>query len=464
MSEDHTYSNTSASAHRWLIGFMLILCFHLIAITSSATAGPLIEWNEQTASVTADVDGAPIEKVLKSIADSTNWEIFVEPDLKHHVYTKFEKVDSGEALRRLIKPLNYALVPTPEGKTSLYIFSSNRTSATKKIESGSENRIGDELVVTLGDDVDAEDLAKKLGAKVIGGIDGKGIYRLKFPDEGIADSAYDRLESMDDVDTDYNYNIPKPPTPVASPEITAFPIDLNPAPLSDDEGIIVAIIDTAVQNAGSPFGDFLLDQLSVVGETVNNSINPTHGTHVLDALFTGVAASTDNTETIIRVLPVDVYGVNDSTTTYDLTAGTSLAVENGATVINISSGGTDTADYFSTLLSNLSDSGIAVVAAAGNNGSSQTIFPAGYEDVISVTAVTSNGSLATYANTSPTVDAAGPGANAAEFAGRVFVSEGTSVAAPHISGAIASGLEAGLSAQQASQVVVEASPVPSTGN
>jgi subtilisin family serine protease len=65
------------------------------------------------------------------------------------------------------------------------------------------------------------------------------------------------------------------------------------------------------------------------------------------------------------------------------------------------------------------------------------ILPAADPNVLSVTAGTKNGALASWANRSDTVDLVAPGASVVYFNGHAYLVTGTSTATAHVTGAAA---------------------------
>ena len=115
------------------------------------------------------------------------------------------------------------------------------------------------------------------------------------------------------------------------------------------------------------------------------------------------------------------------------------AGNSGATVINASLGGYGDSAVLRDAVTQLYDQGIPVFAAMGNDRSSTPFFPAGYPQVISVTALDQPGQVASYANVGTQPDAAAPGTVLVTYNGRTYLVQGTSA-----STAIATGMAAGI--------------------
>lgn len=168
-----------------------------------------------------------------------------------------------------------------------------------------------------------------------------------------------------------------------------------------------------------------------------------HGTHVSGT----IVASADGAGVVgvaphVTLLPLKFLGGDGSGSTRDAVSAIRYASWAGATVLNASWGGPD---YSRALHDAIRDSGMVVLAASGNGSADNDTtpsYPASYElaNVLSVTAVASDGSVPSWANTGATsVDLGAPGVRILSTIpdARFMYSSGTSMAAPHASGVAA---------------------------
>ena len=197
------------------------------------------------------------------------------------------------------------------------------------------------------------------------------------------------------------------------------------------------------------------------GPLTGTSIHP-HGTVVAS-----IIAARPGEVPIVGIAPgVRVMDVRflDSTNSFRSTdwgrfaEAIEYAVDNGADIINLSiyaNGRPPTA--FENVLRYAMSQGVIVVGITGNEGASDVMYPAKYDTVLAVSAVTESGLLAAFSNRGPGVDLCAPGESIPVLTkgGIVSTYSGTSFAAPHVSGILALILSAepGITAERAVSVL-----------
>jgi hypothetical protein len=302
--------------------------------------------------------------------------------------------------------------------------------------------IPNELIVRLKPGAKIDDLAKLLGAKVIGRIDSMNAYRLQFEDQAAADTAREQLASNPDVaSVDSNFSIDRPATPAMAQGANVPPppqLQLKPPP--SDGRIIVGLVDTALQPLGNGLDSFLLKAISVAGEAQPDPNNPTHGTSMAETMLRSLAAMTKGSSSV-QILPVDVYGPNASTTTFDVANGIAQAVNGGANPINLSLGSDGDSPFLHSVIQDASSKNIVFIGAAGNQPVTTPFYPAAYPEVMTVTDI-DQGQIASYANRGSFVSLGAPGTSIVYYQNQPWVVQGTSASSAFTSGIAAGYMDA----------------------
>ena len=164
-----------------------------------------------------------------------------------------------------------------------------------------------------------------------------------------------------------------------------------------------------------------------------------HGTHC-----SGIAAAvTDNAKGIAGVgfdCSFAFYQVGSIIIISDSAVIQAIndVISKGWHVISMSFGGSQSSQSMKTALDNAYNAGVVCVAAAGNDGNTNIMYPGGYPNVISVAShnqANQKSSFSTYGNW---VDVSAPGENIYStiytFWGSYTTMDGTSMACPHVAG------------------------------
>ena len=208
------------------------------------------------------------------------------------------------------------------------------------------------------------------------------------------------------------------------------------------KGIIVAILDTGIDGNHPDLRGKIIKSINLTNEGLQSS----HGTHVAGTIAANgwlLGGAPD-----ASLIDIKVLGRNGGPIA-TIARAITLAVDNGASVINMSLGGSGLSQFDIQLLNNaIQDAwnrGAICIAAAGNNGTSVNTpdiyaYPASVERAESVAACDieenlDNISLATFSNENDRVDLAACGKNIVStvMGGKYAIYSGTSMATPHVS-------------------------------
>ena len=423
---------------------VMLLLWLALAFDTSAQTNSIV-WHQPGDRVDADVHSLTLPQLLQQITAQTGWRIYVEPGTAHNTSAKFKNVPSGDALRMLFGDLNFALVPQTNAAPHLYVFTTKMANATQLVRvprTAKVKHVPNELLVRLKAGVNPDDFAKMYGAKIIGRIDKFGVYRLEFADAASADAALNQLQNNNDVsEADYNYYFDPPPSAQALASASLPPVNLQLNPPGSSGKTIVGLIDTSVQPLDSSLEKFLLKQLSVAGDAPASS-DITHGTAMAETILRAMGIAGQGS-TSAQILPVDVYGPNAATTTWNVALGVQAAVNGGATVLNMSLGSSGDSSVLDEMVQQAITDGIQIFAAAGNQPVSSPTYPAADPGVMAVTAV-DRGLIASYANFGSFVDFGAPGNSIVYFGNQPWLVQGTSVSTAYMSG-LAAGMKSSTS-------------------
>jgi hypothetical protein len=223
--------------------------------------------------------------------------------------------------------------------------------------------------------------------------------------------------------------------PTAAP---APQLQLKPPP--DNGRVIVGLIDTGMQPLGNNLDQFLMKSISVAGQDQLDPNTPSHATAMAETLLRSLQNVTQG-QTSVQILPVDVYGPNTSTSTFDVANGIAQAVNGGAKIINLSLGSESDSPFLHSVIQDANSKNILFIGAAGNTPVTTPFYPAAYPEVNAVTAV-DNGKLDSYANRGSFVTLGAPGNSVVNYGNQSWYVAGTSASAAFTSGIAAGYLEA----------------------
>jgi major intracellular serine protease len=221
------------------------------------------------------------------------------------------------------------------------------------------------------------------------------------------------------------------------------------------KGIVIAIIDTGCE-INHP--DLKGNIISGYNFTEDDNSNPHiykdyrgHGTHVA-----GIIAASDNRKGIVGVAPesklliLKVIDKNGIGSYKNLIKAIEFSInwegpnKEKVSIINISLGGSLPDKNLYTTIKKAKKKGIVLIAASGNEGdgnenTNEISYPGFYKEVIQIGSITKDKRPSKFSNTNINLDFVAPGENiiSTHLNNNYVQLSGTSMAAPHVTGAIA---------------------------
>jgi subtilisin len=260
-------------------------------------------------------------------------------------------------------------------------------------------------------------------------------------------------------------------------------------PQNAGAGVTVGIVDSGIDGAHPDLSNVsgglncVSDEVRANAAAAKNwgpaKVEGEHGTHVAGIIgatgaksFRGVAPGV--TLRSYRVFP-DVGG---GASNFDIAKAIDAATADGCAIINMSLGGRSSDDLTKAAIDRALDSGVVVIAAAGNDGRQPVSYPAAFPECIAVSAMgrlnsfpkqsigtsdiappkggsNANDFVADFSNFGSQIDATGPGVEiVSTLPGRQYgTMSGTSMATPAVTGFAAYLLEANPPVLQANGAV-----------
>jgi len=207
-----------------------------------------------------------------------------------------------------------------------------------------------------------------------------------------------------------------------------------------DPSVLVAVVDTGIYYTHQ---DLSANYVPLGYDWVNNDNDPFddhgHGTHVSGT----IAAVINNGVGIaglaqVRIMAEKVLDSGGGGYWDWIANGIIHAVDQGADIISMSLGGYGDSELLHDAVRYAYNSGVLVVAAAGNDNTNMKLYPAGYDEVVAVAATDQWDNKAWFSNWGDWIELAAPGVDIYSTVPWGYTSaSGTSMATPHVSGVAA---------------------------
>jgi thermitase len=412
--------------------------------------------------LTLDVQKQPLSAILEKLSDQ-GIRILIDPRINPKISATFVNRPLGKALNSILRSVNYAFIWKKDDASGsdeprlweiriFYKGQGERIRLLKKstpsvvATGGGVYHMKETLLVKLAPAMTEAALATlldKLGATIVDRHVALGIIKLRLPqgaDVAAITAAVTGYPGVVAVGPDYAY-------PLESGNPILIDGSSSPAlstPVFSEGGTRVAVMDSGLLASyeDNPYVQGAYDAVSP-GALVNDLLG--HGTQmaliaagVVNPL--GVEADTTATSPVVAVR---VIGDGGFTSDYTLICGIDYAIQEEARVISLSWGSETASPMLETAIDYAAEKGLILVAAAGNVPTGKPVYPAAYENVIGVGALTPDGKPWKQSNYGDFVTLYAPGLAdlPVGYEGGPGTYAGTSIATAYVAHLVASILD-----------------------
>ena len=220
-----------------------------------------------------------------------------------------------------------------------------------------------------------------------------------------------------------------------------LPLDDSYTYGNDANGVTAYIMDSGIRTTQTEFTGRIPKGFDTIGDGYGYTDCMGHGTHVAGT----VGGTKYGVAKKVSIIPVRVFACTGSASGTSITNGMNWIKANhsgGPAVINLSLGGAGVSSGWKTVVDDMVANGFIVVVSAGNSTADACSYsPAYVPNAITVGSTTSTDAISSFSNYGSCLDVLAPGssiksASYSSDSGTATMS-GTSMAAPHVTGAVA---------------------------
>lgn len=342
------------------------------------------------------------------------------------------------------------------------------TGAQKVSTPGAEEKfVPDELLIQFYAGVSkdiSDEVLRGQGVSEADEIQSIRVKRIKVPEQALEQvmAALAKNKHVKFVEKNYIAD------PVAIPNDPSFPVQWHLSKIFAPQGwdvstgqslVKIGIADSGVDPAHPDLASKLLPGYNFYDNNTDTQDVYGHGTQVA-----GSAAAIGNNGVGISgvawnngIVPLRVTDTSGYAYSSTMANAVTYCADHGIRVVNLSFAGTSSSATVQTAIDYAWKKGTIVFAAAGNSASSVTNYPAGYNNVVAVSATTSTDTRASFSNYGSWITVAAPGSGiytTSRGGGYASVS-GTSFASPITAavGALVLSVNQSLTAQQVVDII-----------
>jgi hypothetical protein len=415
--------------------------------------------------ITLHAREVPLISILREIAGQ-GITVLVDPEINPNITVSLEKQDLRLGLHSIIHPYSYALIwksknYTADGGSTLeqlqifkpgnkermrYLKPAKRFEVT--MNSNGDRYVRSELLIQV-DSTTSSARLKQVLQRVNGTVIGKnprlGIYRIQVPDNIDIPSLAAHINITTPIVAEPNFvYVSTPPTLLAgTPASEALTEATGDNRIGDAP---VAVLDSGLI---PDFGidSFVVASLDLLDPDAPLSDSMGHGTQmamIATGMITPEGAAEKITDTFVPIIPIRIFDDQGLTSNFTLIQSVDFALHNNARVISLSWGTETHSDFLKQTMDQAYATGTVILAAAGNQPTGNPVYPAAYDSVIGVGALTADGQPWQNSNYGSFVSLYAPGVATFPVGnqGKTETYEGTSISTAHVASTVSSFLTA----------------------
>ena len=370
--------------------------------------------------ITLHARDVPLISILRELAEQ-GITVQVDPAINPKITVSLENQDLRLGLNSIIHPYSYALIWKSEKNTlngsstleELRIFKpgnkermrflkpTRRFKVAVNAKSGDRYVLGELLIQVSSTTSPArfKQLLKQINGTVLEENSQLGIYRVQVPDNSDIPSLAAHINSTTPIVAEPNFIYASTPPfqLVGTPEPDAPTETTHEQRVGDAP---VAILDSGLA-PGLGIEPFVVASLDPLDPDASLSDSIGHGTQmalIATGMITPDGAAEKSTDNFVPIIPIRIFDDQGLTSTFTLVQSIDFALHNNARVISLSWGTETHSGFLEQTMDQASASGAVILAAAGNEPTGNPVYPAAYNSVIGVGALTADGQPWQYSN------------------------------------------------------------------
>ncbi len=384
-----------------------ILALTLLLHPATATATLDVQIAGDKLSLYADQ--VPLQRILQRMAEM-GVIIRIDPQINPEISAAFEDREIGKGLASIFKFLNHVLIwepveAPPPGRlfrlAEIQVFNPGGKSHMRPLERRSTLSLAkgkngalfvkDEILLMLrpGTDVSKfKTLLHQIRGTILKRNPITGVYRIRVPKGTDVQAIVERItkQGMAKAEPNYAYPITLPYSGGVSSvsEESALPLPDGKAP--------IAVLDTGLA-PDSGLEEFVVASFDAMNPDQPISDALGHGTQMalIAAGLVDPLSAQEKEESRNPVIPIRAFDDNGFTSNFSIMQSMDFALKNGARVMSLSWSSETRSVFLENTVDYADSKGLVILAAAGNEPTGKQVWPAAYQSVIGVGALTPEG-------------------------------------------------------------------------